>query len=618
MRADIRWARQSALRVLCDFVSVSKEASLSLMNIQVPPPRASEPAPARLLYPSSKVGKALIYSLEEPVEPQRRGIFLDAIGQQGAEAGWWIVGAAVLSMALLNLVIGWLSDNNLNWSWYWSFEVYGLAAQLLILWGAWYTHRDAARRPDGLKNLSQISVRSLRRAALVGDDSLVPPITNQGDASEVPEPSTATTAFTVLPPEWRLLRQMRIAVGVCLGLCIVFSVILLIASIRDTSWYWVFLGFVPPFFNFSLWQFISLVRGSRSFRVEVRADGVYWKKYSIPWSEVHGWFVLSLELEYARWTHPSAVYVLLGERTSLTWITYPPESDAQDPGKQLAALVQTHLGMPLRDLTPGAICISEDIGSRLFMNVSGLLATNSRNAWWGSYLPRLPAALVTFTLSALILLAGILTPYGQQWYFGRQLTQMEMTKSALRDPLTASTLHWIPGAGYYNAKYFAFTPDGYVVSGDSCCDLSSLIPQPVSNGLVEVTLRQQPKDGLSDAGIIFRANSSSHTAFVFTLELARYWQLSRYTIGGDGGLSYEHYLSSGVPSQWTKPPNRQNYDTTNRLAVLMQGSSLTFFINGQFVGRYWSSDLPPSGQIGVYANSYEGTVTFSDLLIAPA
>src|SRR5690348_4425164 len=161
--------------------------ALCRMNIQQES-RTYDLASMRLAFPSSKVGKALIYGLGEPVEPQRPHMFLGAIGQQGAESGWWIFGASMLSIALLNLVIGWLSDNDLNWSWYWSFEVYALLAQLLVLWGIWYTHRDAAKRPDGLKNPSQISVRSLRRSALAGDDSLVPPISDQGGAHEAPSP----------------------------------------------------------------------------------------------------------------------------------------------------------------------------------------------------------------------------------------------------------------------------------------------------------------------------------------------------------------------------------------------------------------------------------------------
>jgi hypothetical protein len=65
-------------------------------------------------------------------------------------------------------------------------------------------------------------------------------------------------------------------------------------------------------------------------------------------------------------------------------------------------------------------------------------------------------------------------------------------------------------------------------------------------------------------------------------------------------------------------PIHQGHDATNRIAVLMQRSSFIFFINGQYVGRYSGSDLPQSGQVGVYVGATNIAVTFSDLLIAPA
>ena len=58
-------------------------------------------------------------------------------------------------------------------------------------------------------------------------------------------------------------------------------------------------------------------------------------------------------------------------------------------------------------------------------------------------------------------------------------------------------------------------------------------------------------------------------------------------------------------------------DASNRLAVLMDGSSYTFFINGQYVGGYLANDLPLAGGVGIYVESSGGLETFSDLLISP-
>ena len=338
------------------------------MNTQTPEPRVSDYAPMRLVYPTDIVGKALTYSLNEPVEPQRQNLFADAIGQQGVEAGWWIAALCMLMLTLINLIIGWYTEDSLNWSWYWSFAFDALLAQVFILWGIWYTRREARARPDGVKTATQVSVRSLRRAALAGDDNLAPPVTDLIETPAAPSPNATLSAFTVLPPEWRLLRRLKIGIGICIGICVLPGVAQLVVYAGGGTLSLVLLGFVLPSLILCLWQFVPIVRRSRSFSVDARADGLHWQKHALPWSEVRGWFVFSLQLQNTRWTHPNTIYALVGQHASLTWLTYPPEIESQDPGKRLAELVQAHVSLPLRDLTPGAICISEDIGGRLFAN----------------------------------------------------------------------------------------------------------------------------------------------------------------------------------------------------------------------------------------------------------
>ena len=233
-------------------------------------------------------------------------------------------------------------------------------------------------------------------------------------------------------------------------------------------------------------------------------------------------------------------------------------------------------------------------------------------------LPRWPAATFGAVLSVLVLLGGILTPPAQQWYFGGQLTRLELATTRISDPLTANTLQWTLTSPDADAtKSVSFTPSGYVFSSDTCCNTGSLIPQLLHDGLVEVTVHQQVDFDLSDAGILFRAKSGSNTALAFTITPNGEWRLDLLPKQGDGSVSdYRSLRYEGVIGGIAAI--HQGLDATNRLAVLMQGSSLTFFVNGQVVGRYVGNDVPQSGQVGVYTNGYENTVTFSDLLIAPS
>jgi hypothetical protein len=595
------------------------------MNIQAPPPRASDPAPMRLVYPPDTVGKAIVYGLEEPTEPPRHGILKRAIGQQGPAVGWWLVGLWFVLFTFVALFVSIFTDNGSAKTWAVTFAIDSVILQAFLLFLIWFARHTTQRFPEGVKDAGEVSVRSLRQAALAGNDELAPAATTPIDdeAFATPLTTTATETLAVLPPDWRLLRGVKILSGVCIGIVVLLGAMLWVMDKNTSAFPWDVVTIVPFGIMICFWALLHCIRRSRAFQVTIGADGLRWRKRTLPWSEVRGWYVLYLHPLNTSWTHPNTVYALIGQHASLTWLTYPQPVDSDDPGKRLAQLVQARLyehrqgSLPLRNLTPGAVTISYEVGSRLlWWRIWRLEATNSHSLR-GSPLPRLPAALVTFFLAVLALVGVILTPNAQQWYFGGQLTQLEAASTALHDPLTANTLQWKTAPVYGNHSTFAFTPQGYTYPAEECCGASSLAAQSVSDGLVEMTVRQQTTDAFDGAGIVFRANSHARIAFVFIVTPDGDWRLDRYTLRSDGTFAESDLLRTdneifGVSAI------HQGHDVTNQLAVLMQGSSLTFFINGQFVGRYWNTDPPQSGQVGVYANGYENTVTFSNLLIAPS
>ena len=207
---------------------------------------------------------------------------------------------------------------------------------------------------------------------------------------------------------------------------------------------------------------------------------------------------------------------------------------------------------------------------------------------------------VTIGATLALLIVGLALPWAQQWYYGGQLAQAATAPSAMRDSLTTNALHWTPApSDDATAPYFAFTSSGYVFNGQTCCDVSSLMARPMADGLVEMTVRQQSDFDLSAVGLLFRASASDHTALAFTITPSGEWHLTQFTLGADGVLTNPRELRhegliGGVRSI------HQGSDATNRLAVLMRGSSYTFFVNGQFAGGYWAIGMPQSGQVGVY------------------
>ncbi|HET9980635.1 MAG TPA: hypothetical protein VFQ32_09330, partial [Ktedonobacterales bacterium] len=283
------------------------------MNTQAPDQRASSFAPWRAIYPSDAVGKALAYSLEQPIEPFRQNAVMRAIGQQGPEVGWWLGGVWVLLIVLAALLIGIYTDNSFTWIFYWDFAFGSLALQAILLLSLWYTHHVTRRFPDGVKAADEVSVRSLRRAALAGDDSQAPVVVAPGGVDEqTPLTSEGAETVTVLPPEWRLLRGVQWLGVVSIALCVALGALLGWMDAEASTFPWDVVTFVPLGVGMGVWTLLLSFRSSRAFTVTADADGLRWGKRALPWSEVRGWTVFYLQPTNTGWTHPNVVYALIG------------------------------------------------------------------------------------------------------------------------------------------------------------------------------------------------------------------------------------------------------------------------------------------------------------------
>ena len=602
------------------------------MSIQTPDQRAYTFSPWRPFYPSDHVIRALVGDLAWPVSPRRFPSLGQSLRQPevfGAWLGVLLEGVFLAVGAGICLVNVWHYDGFFDWFFFWMLALLGVALQLMVFVAGWRIRREAAIVPDGVKAPGEVSVRSLRRAALAGNDVLAPPVAAGGAVQAAPT-GADTVTFRVTPPDARLLAATLLGFGVYTLLYLVMGVGFGIQFVVTQTFsgpsaalsqplFWIPVGFAL-ITGMGLWRFIVTFRKTRPMRVEARADGLHWRKHTLPWDEVRGWYLV--EMNPVRLSRPQAnvVYCIMGQHASLAWLTYPPYVRTGEPGQMLAQDVHGRVPMPLRDLTPAAVTISSGIAYQVFEKRWRLLATSGKEAIWRAPLLRPPATLLAFLLSVVILLGGAVLPVAQEWYFGGQLTQLEASGSAVHDPLTANLLGWTPTKDSENddksGQSFVFTSQGYVYLSNTCCDIGSLATQKMRDGLVEVTIRQHARYDLDNVGVIFRANMRDQTALAFTVRPSGMWELDQYTLSGNMLTDARNLRDEGLFGGIRQI--HQGLDATNRLAVLMNGSSCSFFVNGQFVGGYTEDDLAQTGQIGVYVSGLGGPVTFSDLLIAPA
>ncbi len=456
-----------------------------------------------------------------------------------------------------------------------------------------------------------------------GDDTLGTPLASASPAA-IPSAISSTIVLSVLSPQQRLQRDERLLLAVNTGLYGFIFALQLLTILTAQTKQWQMLILFSSVMVLNLTRLIALRLAARPIPIEVYEDGLRWRigreRLSLPWSEARGWCVLFLPTTQGlSWGQGAggvldAVYTVIGERTSLTWLYQPQPAQAAQASQTLAALVNSRVGLPLRDMSQSAARLSAELQGRP-RRERALAVAPAKGASPKSRAPSLPAAVILVFVSILIVLAAILMPFAQQPYYGAQLQQLEAAQPQIRDPLTSDTLGWKPGP-LDAAKSLEFTSDGYVFTSTACCDSNGRIPGVVGDGLVEITVHQQVDFDLNRAGLLFRANPATHTALVFAITPSAEWLLLRFTLGDDGSLSHERELRyEGVI--FGVGAIHRGLDATNRLAVLMQGSSYTFFINGQFVGGYRANDLPQSGRVGIYAGGMNGPITFSDLLLSP-
>ncbi len=255
------------------------------MNIQTAEREMPGYIPVVQIYPSDPVCRALVSGLEWPVESPRRGILKRAIDQLW---GRWAAGILFLIVAMASLITLWYSNGALDWMLYWVFAGGALLLQMILLGVAWYVQRQQRVAPGGIYAPGQISIRTLLRGALAGDDGIAPAISIPVSAHAESQPDVVAATFRVVPPESRFLRGQQImsAVSLALGAVIaaMWALVLLMPRILSIPNFWPWQMFalvaLPPFINGL--RFVAITRKVRAIQVEARADGLHWGRQKLP------------------------------------------------------------------------------------------------------------------------------------------------------------------------------------------------------------------------------------------------------------------------------------------------------------------------------------------------
>lgn len=537
--------------------------------------------------------------------------------------------ALFLLPAVIGLASAWYTNDFDGWTPFWICGGVDFLINALFLVGSWVVWRREQHQFAHPVAPPTTSLAALRAAVLAGDDKIVPPLSGPvaatgKTASSATENYAAPEVLSLVPPERRLLRTRRVLLWALWPPAFLFQFVIALTVSRGVSagqFAFSPMGFLMWLYpGAMLYLYFGTIHIARPRTLKMADDRLRWRRFTLPWSEMCGLCVLMLDRKGRRGdSRPGALYSIFGRHASLTWYVDPSNETSASSSARLVQRVQSQTGLPLRDLTPGFIRVNDAVRHSSTYTRNKLLGINTRTFGGTASMPSLRMSALLFCLATLVLLSRVGMPYAQQRYFGGQLKSFESSATALRDPLTSDNLGWTPLPPSV-AKGLTFTPNGYLMTiSNACCDAASLIPQAMRNGLLEVTFRtNQQTVGYNVAGIVFRADRAKQIALVFSVWTDGSWELSRMHIGIDGTIAVLDSLRLDTTMFGSTRGIVRGPNATNRLAVLMQGSSFTFFANGQFLAGYQAKDVPAVGQIGVYADAYQNPVTFSDLLIAPA
>jgi hypothetical protein len=112
----------------------------------------------------------------------------------------------------------------------------------------------------------------------------------------------------------------------------------------------------------------------------------------------------------------TAIYTLIGEHASLTWLSHARSLRTAEGSQTLAHAIQAHITLPLRDLTPSSARLFDQLRYSGIHGRSTALAAKEEDSSQANPTRLVVRATVIFLLSVLIVVVGILTTFSL-WEF---------------------------------------------------------------------------------------------------------------------------------------------------------------------------------------------------------
>ncbi len=435
-------------------------------------------------------------------------------------------------------------------------------------------------------------VATLRDAIRTGDATLAPTVTESAAPALTPSASSPTRIGPLPRPiKWSSL-LIVLAIGAPVILTIAVPLLFAYVSIQAGAITGVTL------------LLIATVSGLLAYRkyspvyVRVDSQGLRWRRlfgghHHLTWQSAQALVQIANFSSY--FGESKTAFILYGADRIFTWNVTGPAWHERAATLSLIHTITQHTSLPLRD-------ISTEV-KRITFGAKSPVPTNKATPQERKYRFRVLGIVVTpFIIIALV--AGAIQ-IAEPFYFEHVYTQSHASAPLYADPLTHKDSDWPETA---EAR---FTSASYTVTHD--LELfgfhSSLIlpPHRYNNALYVVTARSY---GDTEAGLAIRGARSSQPILAFYVDPKGGWWLEQDILDGK---FHDHLFWRLGDSSAIHP----GLGAPNRIAILVQGSDFTFYVNGHYITRYHDDHLA-GGNVGLYLDPEDGQGSFSDFAVYPA
>jgi len=336
-------------------------------------------------------------------------------------------------------------------------------------------------------------------------------------------------------------------------------------------------------------------RYARPLYIRVDDQSLRWRSpagrsYRLFWRDANSFLALTyLTLTYPRvWRFGNdTVYGLAAENSGLAWradLRAPAQDARPSPSAALLHLIAERTGLPLREVSVEAKRIAATARPVSHTNAAGTMEGEvARSPELGADTPGHRLRMLGLALSPFLLLAAIslVAMLVQAPFYEHLYAQSHSHQPLYADPLTSADGDWI------TTSFASFANDAYHFSGSETVEDVMYIPAPrhVDYALYEVTGRTGVGFDLSGEGLAIAANDRAVPMLAFRVAPAGSWWLERTS-----STQRFDFKSNTIRLKDTDTIH-EGFGVANRIAALIRGSNVIFFINGHYATGYQNDAL---------------------------